>query len=110
MLKHLAKLCIPLSLLLLMLPGSLILAQAAIPALAEADNDKALTSIKASEPQVAAVRMSPVGKESNTLTTADDLVREASNTAMVAGSCLVIDAFVRQFCTANPNDPGCQFQ
>jgi hypothetical protein len=44
------------------------------------------------------------------LSTADDLVREASNTTMVAGSCLVIDLFVRQFCTANPNDISCQYQ
>jgi hypothetical protein len=49
-------------------------------------------------------------EEDKPLSTADDLVRQASNTTMVAGSCLVIDQFVRQFCAGNPNDISCQYQ
>ena len=44
------------------------------------------------------------------LSTADDLVRQTINTTMVAGSCLVIDQFVRQFCAGNPSDISCQYQ
>ena len=51
----------------------------------------------------------PAEIEDKPLSTADDLVRQSSNTTMVAGSCLVIDQFVRQFCASNPNDISCQY-
>lgn len=54
--------------------------------------------------------MSPVAEEDVVLTTANELVVQASNTVMTAGVCLVVDDLVRQFCSANPGDVSCQFQ
>ena len=55
-------------------------------------------------------RMSAAEVINKPLSTADDLVRQASNTSMVAGSCLVVDLFVQQFCVSYPNDSSCLFK
>jgi len=48
-------------------------------------------------------------------TSAEDsvLVESGNNgafSAMAAGSCLVVDQFVRQYCMSNPDDISCQIQ
>ena len=105
--------------LIALLPGSMLMAQENLKAdvskgtefdsVVESKGVKTLTVLAQSvEP-----RMSPdeiPAEEDKPLSTADDLVRQASNTTMVAGSCLVIDQFVRQFCAGNPNDISCQYQ
>ncbi len=42
--------------------------------------------------------------------TSSELVEQAGNTVMAAGSCTVVDLFVRQYCASNPDDISCQFQ
>lgn len=37
------------------------------------------------------------------------LVTQSGNTLMTSGTCVVIDAFLREFCNANPEDISCQF-
>lgn len=41
--------------------------------------------------------------------TTTELVTQSSNTVMTAGTCVVVDAFLRDFCNANPQDINCQF-
>ena len=38
-----------------------------------------------------------------------ELVTQSGNTVMTAGTCVVVDAFLRDFCNANPQDINCQF-
>lgn len=40
--------------------------------------------------------------------TTTELVTQSGNTVMNAGTC-VVDAFLRDFCNANPQDINCQF-
>ena len=57
------------------------------------------------------VKMSAVDEsQDNVLMTADTANKQKPNTTIVAGSCLVVDLFVQQFCASNPNDISCQFQ
>ncbi len=41
--------------------------------------------------------------------TTTELVTQSGNTVMTAGTCVVVDAFLRDFCNANPQDINCQF-
>lgn len=52
--------------------------------------------------------MSGVKGADMALTVSTELVAQAGNTVMTAGTCLVIDDLVRQFCSANPADISCQ--
>jgi hypothetical protein len=54
--------------------------------------------------------VSAVTEASQNLISANVLITQTGNTVMTAGTCLVIDDIVRQFCGANPNDVSCQFQ
>ncbi len=60
--------------------------------------------------QLPQTMMSPVETSISALGTSSELVEQAGNTAMAAGSCSVVDLFVRQYCASNPNDISCQFQ
>jgi len=37
------------------------------------------------------------------------LVTQSGNTVMTSGTCVVVDAFLREFCNTNPEDINCQF-
>ena len=105
--------------LIALLPGSMLMAQENLKAdeskgtefdsVVESKGVKTLTVLAQSvEPRMSPAEI-PAEIEDKPLSTADDLVRQSSNTTMVAGSCLVIDQFVRQFCASNPNDISCQY-
>jgi len=60
--------------------------------------------------QLPQTMMSPVETSVSVPGMSSELVEQAGNTAMAAGSCSVVDLFVRQYCASNPNDISCQFQ
>mgnify|MGYP001030674016 CR=1 FL=1 len=60
--------------------------------------------------QMPAGVMSAVESSTSALGTSTELVEQAGNTVIAAGSCTVVDLFVRQYCASNPGDISCQFQ
>ena len=47
--------------------------------------------------------------QSSQASTESTLVTQSGNTMMTSGTCVVVDAFLREFCNANPADISCQF-
>jgi len=77
---------------------------------AESTSTVGMTADTAIESPVAAPAMSSAIVDGEETESENKLVTQTGNTVMTAGTCIVIDGFLRQFCSANPGDISCQFQ
>jgi len=107
----------------LLLAGSFAIAQVNQPVTSSLVNVKAKVIVAGAESetpgevadgsnmqQLPETMMSPAALPATALDTSSELVEQAGNTVMAAGSCTVVDLFVRQYCASNPDDISCQFQ
>jgi hypothetical protein len=91
-------------------PGVLVNVKAKVVVADKESETPDKVAVHSDNQQMLAGVMSAVESSTSEMGTSTELVEQAGNTVIAAGSCTVVDLFVRQYCASNPGDISCQFQ